>query len=72
LPDEFRSMALPGVAGLSDDAAIGKELQALPESSVNEGARISTAKALESIEWKARFKAMLAPATATWLKGHKV
>ena len=72
LPDEFRSMALPGVAGLSDDAAIGKELQALPESSANEGARISTAKALESIEWKARFKAMLAPATATWLKGHKV
>jgi len=74
MPDEFRWQALPDIAGYSDSTAIGKELKALPEASANEGARVSTDKALESIDWRAHFKAQVAPATAKWLKAkaHKV
>ncbi|HMA49880.1 MAG TPA: hypothetical protein VKP60_09015, partial [Magnetospirillaceae bacterium] len=71
LPGEGRFMFLPTAAGLTDDPAIGKELQALPEASVNEGAKIGTGKALEAIGWKAHFKAKLAPATSKWLKGKR-
>jgi aminopeptidase N len=68
LPEEFRSMMLPQAAGVTDKPAIGKELQALPESSSNEGAKIATGKALESIGWKVHFKTKLVPATDKWLK----
>ena len=68
LPEEFRGMALPTAAGLTDKPAIGKELQALPEASANEGAKIATGKALESIGWKVHFKTKLVPATGKWLK----
>jgi hypothetical protein len=71
LPEEYRSRALPTAASTADDPAIGKELQALPEASANEGAKIATAKALEAIDWKARFKAQLAPAAGKWLKKRK-
>jgi aminopeptidase N len=71
LPEEFRGQALPGVAGLTSDPAIGRELQALPEASANEGARLATAKAIEAIDWKVRFRALLVPAAETWFKGHK-
>ena len=71
MPGEFRNMFLPGAAGITDSAAIGKELRALPEASVNEGAKIETGKALESIGWKSDFKKKLAPATSKWLKGRK-
>ena len=71
LPEEFRGQALPTVASYADDPAIGKELQALPEASANEGAKIATAKALEAIDWKVRFKSQLAPAAGKWLKKRK-
>lgn len=71
LPDEFRGSFLPGVAGYSDNPALSKELQALPEASLNEGAKVSTAKAIESIGWKAHFKTKLAPATVKWLKSKR-
>jgi aminopeptidase N len=71
MPGEARSLFLPAAAGLTDDPAIGKELRDLPDATANEGARIETGKALESIGWKAHFKAKLAPATSKWLKGKR-
>jgi aminopeptidase N len=70
LPEEFRGMELPIAAGITDKPAIAKELQALPEASSNEGAKIETGKALESIGWKVHFKSKLVPATGKWLKAH--
>jgi aminopeptidase N len=71
VPEEVRSLALPTAAGVTGDPAIGRELQALPEATANEGSRLATEKAIEAIDWKVRFKAQLAPATEAWLKkGH--
>jgi aminopeptidase N len=63
------SGVLPDIAGASSDPAIGKELEALPESNISSGARRDAEKAVEDIGFKAGFKARLVPAVSNWLKG---
>ncbi len=60
---------LPAIAGASTDPAIGKELEALPESNISSGAKHDADKAVEDIGFKSGFKARLVPAVSNWLKG---
>jgi aminopeptidase N len=70
LPPGRGVMMLAVIAQASSNPAVGRELLALPEAQVSQGARYDAARAAARIHERYEFRTRLLPALSQWLAGH--